>query len=94
MGTDNILGIFDLRGFGVENGDLQFLKFLIDVFYYYYPKRLGEVLFVDAPFVFQPMWQLVKPLLKQYASLVSTFFFFGMVLVSSVSLKLIKSFYL
>ncbi|KAI4970259.1 hypothetical protein ZWY2020_001173 [Hordeum vulgare] len=69
-GTDNILGIFDLRGFGVENGDLQFLKFLIDVFYYYYPKRLGEVLFVDAPFVFQPMWQLVKPLLKQYASLV------------------------
>uniref|UniRef100_A0A453SW89 CRAL-TRIO domain-containing protein n=1 Tax=Aegilops tauschii subsp. strangulata TaxID=200361 RepID=A0A453SW89_AEGTS len=26
MGTDNILGIFDLRGFGVENGDLQFLK--------------------------------------------------------------------
>ncbi|KAM3213965.1 hypothetical protein ACQJBY_066407 [Aegilops geniculata] len=70
MGTDNILGIFDLRGFGVENGDLQFLKFLIDVFYYYYPKRLGEVLFVDAPFVFQPLWQLVKPLLKQYASLV------------------------
>uniref|UniRef100_A0A453SWN3 Uncharacterized protein n=1 Tax=Aegilops tauschii subsp. strangulata TaxID=200361 RepID=A0A453SWN3_AEGTS len=29
MGTDNILGIFDLRGFGVENGDLQFLKFLV-----------------------------------------------------------------
>uniref|UniRef100_J3LCA6 CRAL-TRIO domain-containing protein n=1 Tax=Oryza brachyantha TaxID=4533 RepID=J3LCA6_ORYBR len=69
LGTENILGIFDLRGFQVENGDLQFLKFLIDVFYYYYPKRLGQVLFVDAPFVFQPMWQLVKPLLKQYASL-------------------------
>lgn len=69
-GKENILGIFDLRGFRVENGDLQFLKFLIDVFYYYYPKRLGQVLFVDAPFVFQPMWQLVKPLLKQYASLV------------------------
>ncbi|KAJ4789468.1 Sec14p-like phosphatidylinositol transfer family protein [Rhynchospora pubera] len=69
-GTNNILGIFDLRGFGAENGDFQFLKFLIDVFYYYYPKRLGQVLFVDAPFVFQPMWQLVKPLLKSYASLV------------------------
>jgi hypothetical protein len=48
--------------------------FQIDVFYYYYPKRLGQVLFVDAPFVFQPLWQLVKPLLKQYASLVSTVF--------------------
>ncbi|KAL6911381.1 hypothetical protein ACP4OV_000186 [Aristida adscensionis] len=70
LGAENILGIFDLRGFRVENGDLQFLKFLIDVFYYYYPKRLGQVLFVDAPFVFQPMWQLVKPLLKSYASLV------------------------
>ncbi|PWZ07860.1 Motile sperm domain-containing protein 2 [Zea mays] len=69
-GAENILGIFDLRGFRVENGDLQFLKFLMDVFYYYYPKRLGQVLFVDAPFVFQPMWQVVKPLLKSYASLV------------------------
>ncbi|CAD6338047.1 unnamed protein product [Miscanthus lutarioriparius] len=59
-GAENILGIFDLRGFRVENGDLQFLKFL----------RLGQVLFVDAPFVFQPMWQVVKPLLKSYASLV------------------------
>ncbi|KAL6635023.1 hypothetical protein ACP70R_027694 [Stipagrostis hirtigluma subsp. patula] len=70
LGTENILGIFDLRGFRVENGDFQFLKFLIDVFYYYYPKRLGQVLFVDAPFVFQPLWQIVKPLLKSYASLV------------------------
>ncbi|CAN6452030.1 unnamed protein product [Victoria cruziana] len=65
-----ILGIFDLRGFGPENGDISFLKFLIDVFYYYYPRRLGQVLFVDAPFVFQPIWQLVKPLLRSYASLV------------------------
>ncbi|XP_078149327.1 sec14p-like phosphatidylinositol transfer family protein isoform X1 [Carex rostrata] len=69
-GSENILGIFDLRGFNIENGDFQFLKFLIDVFYYYYPKRLSQVLFVDAPFVFKPMWQLVRPLLKSYASLV------------------------
>ncbi|XP_006344432.1 motile sperm domain-containing protein 2 isoform X2 [Solanum tuberosum] len=41
-----------------------------DVFYYYYPRRLSQVLFVDAPFVFKPLWQLVKPMLKQYASLV------------------------
>ncbi|XP_042501677.1 motile sperm domain-containing protein 2 isoform X2 [Macadamia integrifolia] len=68
-GKEQILGIFDLREFGSENADIKFLKFLFDVFYYYYPKRLGEVLFVDAPFVFQPLWQLVKPLLKSYASL-------------------------
>ncbi|XP_008784993.1 phosphatidylinositol transfer protein CSR1 isoform X2 [Phoenix dactylifera] len=69
-GTEEMLVIIDLRGFDMENADVQFLKYLIDVFYYYYPKRLGQVLFVDAPFVFQPLWQLVKPLLKSYASLV------------------------
>lgn len=69
-GGDQILGIFDLRGFTSKNGDLKFVKFLIDVFFNYYPKRLGEVLFVDAPFIFQPGWNMVKPLLKSYASLV------------------------
>uniref|UniRef100_A0A1D1Y4B9 Phosphatidylinositol transfer protein CSR1 n=1 Tax=Anthurium amnicola TaxID=1678845 RepID=A0A1D1Y4B9_9ARAE len=69
-GKEEILTIIDLRGFQTENGDISFLRFLIDVFYYYYPKRLGQVLFVDAPFVFQPVWQLVRPWLKSYASLV------------------------
>ncbi|KAL9326530.1 hypothetical protein ACSQ67_007175 [Phaseolus vulgaris] len=69
-GKEQILGIVDLRGFRTENADLKFLTFLFDVFYCYYPKRLGQVLFVDAPFVFKPIWQLVKPLLKSYTSLV------------------------
>ncbi|XP_050377612.1 phosphatidylinositol transfer protein CSR1 [Argentina anserina] len=69
-GREEILGIFDLRGFGTANSDLKFITFLFDVFYYYYPKRLGQVLFVDAPFIFKPIWQLAKPLLKSYASLV------------------------
>lgn len=69
-GKEQILGIFDLRGFGTKNADLKFLTFLFDVFYNYYPRRLGQVLFVDAPFVFKPLWQLAKPLLKSYASLV------------------------
>lgn len=43
-----------------------------DVFYYYYPSRLDEVLFVDAPFIFQPIWQFTKPLVKSYASLVTS----------------------
>ncbi|KAK8478805.1 hypothetical protein V6N11_025413 [Hibiscus sabdariffa] len=69
-GKEQILGIADLRGFGTENANLSFLTFLFDVFYYYYPKRLGEVLFVEAPFIFQPIWQMTKPLLKSYASMV------------------------
>ncbi|XP_038685590.1 phosphatidylinositol transfer protein CSR1-like isoform X2 [Tripterygium wilfordii] len=70
-GKEEILGIFDLRGFGIENADLKFITFMFDVFYYYYPKRLGDVLFVEAPFIFKPIWQLAKPLLKSYASLVA-----------------------
>ncbi|KAH9308276.1 hypothetical protein KI387_036187, partial [Taxus chinensis] len=68
-GEEKILGIFDLRGFTLQNGDLTFIKFLIDVFYYYYPRRIGQVLFVDAPFIFRPGWNMVKPLLKSYANM-------------------------
>ncbi|KAJ7945839.1 Sec14p-like phosphatidylinositol transfer family protein [Quillaja saponaria] len=69
-GKEQILVLFDLRGFGIDNADLTLLTFVLDVFYYYYPKRLGQVLLVEAPFVFEPFWQLAKPLLKSYASLV------------------------
>ncbi|CAI5951138.1 unnamed protein product, partial [Closterium sp. NIES-65] len=62
-------GIFDLRGFTAKNTDLAFVKFMIDVFFNYYPKRLHQVLFVDAPFIFQPGWKVMKPLLKSYANL-------------------------
>lgn len=70
-GKEQILGIIDLRSFGTENAELSFLTFLFDVFYYYYPKRLGEVLFVEAPLLFIPIWELTKPLLKSYASMVN-----------------------
>lgn len=40
------------------------------MFFTYYPKRLGQVLMVDAPWVFQPPWQLIKPLLRKYSGLV------------------------
>ncbi|KAK8916228.1 hypothetical protein KSP39_PZI022485 [Platanthera zijinensis] len=69
-GLEEILVVLDLRDFRTVNADIMFFKFLIDAFYCYYPKRLGQVLLVDAPFVFQPIWQLLKPLLKSYASLV------------------------
>nr|XP_024399664.1 phosphatidylinositol transfer protein CSR1-like isoform X2 [Physcomitrium patens] len=69
-GCETFLGIFDLRGFKQKNGDLKFTKFLIDAFFKYYPKRLGQVLFVDAPFIFQPGWAMIKPLVGKYAALV------------------------
>jgi CRAL/TRIO domain len=35
-----------------------------------YPKRIGQVLLVGAPLVFQPLWQVVKPLLGKYSGIV------------------------
>lgn len=69
-GKDTFITIYDLRRFGTANADLQFIKYLIDLFFVYHPKRLGQSLLVDAPWVFQPVWQIVKPLLRKYASLV------------------------
>jgi hypothetical protein len=69
-GQDTVLGIFDLRGFSSRNADLGFVRFMVDIFFTYYPKRLSQVLFVDAPWVFKPGWEMVKPWLKKYAALV------------------------
>lgn len=67
---DTVLGIFDLRGFESKNADMGFVKFMIDIFFTYYPKRLSQVLFVDAPWIFKPGWEMMKPWLKKYAALV------------------------
>lgn len=67
---ETLLGIFDLRGFGHANADIGFVRFMVDVFFSYYPKRLSQVLFVEAPWVFKPGWEMVKPWLKKYAALV------------------------
>ena len=44
----------------------QFSRLMFDI----YPKRIGQVLLVGAPLVFQPVWQIIKPLLGKYAALV------------------------
>jgi len=68
---EQILGLFDLRGFKMpENADFQFAFFLIEAFFELYPRRVGQVLFVDAPWVFLPAWEVVKPLMRKYAALV------------------------
>jgi hypothetical protein len=64
------LGIFDLRGFTSANADLGFVRFLVDSFFTYYPKRLSQVLFVDAPWVFRPGWEMIKPVSRGDSSFV------------------------
>jgi len=67
--AEQALGIVDLRGFSVEQADLQFAYFLIEVLHEYYPGRFGRVLLVDAPPVFVSFWESIKPMLHRYATL-------------------------
>ena len=69
-GQDTMLGIFDLRGFTSRNADLGFVRFMVDVFFTFYPKRLSQVLFVEAPWVFTASWNIMKGWLKKYQALV------------------------
>jgi len=69
-GVETMLGIFDLKRFSGQNADFGFAAFLVSAFFTYYPKRLSRVLFVDAPWVFQPAWAVVRPWLGKYAALV------------------------
>ena len=41
--VQQILGVFDLRELSADNLDFEFVTFLIDTIYRYYPLRLGQV---------------------------------------------------
>lgn len=42
----------------------------IEAFFEYYPRRVGQVLLVEAPWVFGPAWEVIRPLMRKYAALV------------------------
>ena len=69
-GCETVLTVFDLRGFSTANADLPFIRFFIKLMFDIYPKRIGQVLLVGAPLIFQPLWQVIKPLLGKYAGIV------------------------
>ena len=60
-----------LLAFKQSNIDQACVLLQRDIFFTYYPKRLGQVLFIDAPWIFQPSWKLFKPLLGKYSGLVA-----------------------
>ena len=65
-----LLCVFDLRGFTMKNADIEFVKFFIKCIFDYFPKRISQVLLIEPPWVFTPVWQIIKPLMGKYASLV------------------------
>lgn len=52
--------IFDLTDFGLSNMDYAPVKFLISCFEAHFPESLGCLLIHHAPWLFSPIWNIVK----------------------------------
>lgn len=56
--------IFDLRGFGLANLDVNITRSVFDTLANHYPERMGVLYMFDAPFVFWGLWKCVTPFIE------------------------------
>lgn len=61
--AETVTLVFDMTNSGYANFDLAAIKFLINCFQSHYPESLGLCLIVNAPWVFNAFWTLIKPCL-------------------------------
>jgi len=73
LGSETVIVIFDLSGFGLDNMDWRFVRLFVQCFESYYPETLAVCVVHRAPFVFWGLWKLIQPLLD--ASVASKFIF-------------------
>ncbi|KAI9140825.1 CRAL-TRIO domain-containing protein [Paraphysoderma sedebokerense] len=60
---ENVCLVFNMKGFSSSNMDFPMTKFLVTCLQSYYPESLGQCLIVEAPWVFNGIFKLIKPLL-------------------------------
>jgi len=53
--------VFDMMGFGLSNNNSHFTKVITGLLSAYYPETLGVCWVVDAPWIFYPVWYVVRP---------------------------------
>ncbi|UJR07526.1 hypothetical protein I4U23_011814 [Adineta vaga] len=58
---ESVTVIFDMTGFGLKNMDYPHLKFLINLLQNYYPESFSLGLIINAPWVFNGCWYIIKP---------------------------------
>ncbi|UJR38641.1 hypothetical protein I4U23_031306 [Adineta vaga] len=58
--NESVTVLFDMDGFSMKNMDYQHVKFLINLLQNYYPESLGLALIVNAPWLFNSCWYLIK----------------------------------
>ena len=59
--------VFDCDGCGLINMDIDFVRYMIDVFKYYYPCVLNYILVMDMPWVMNAIWKIIKAWLPSVA---------------------------
>ena len=64
-GLDGFTCIADLKGWGMSNFSLAYTKVSVRLLQDHYPERLGKVNVVNAPWVFNAAWRMVRPLLDE-----------------------------
>jgi hypothetical protein len=60
--------VFDLTDFSMNNMDYPYVKFVLHCLQTYYPECLGVCLIVNAPWIFNGCWKIIKPLLDPVVS--------------------------
>lgn len=58
--TDAATILFDLQGFTMSNMDYAPVKYLISCFEAHYPECLGKLFIHKAPWIFPPIWNIIK----------------------------------
>jgi len=59
--TESVTVIFDMTDFSLKNMDYQHLKFLINLLQNYYPESFALGLIINAPWIFNGCWYIIRP---------------------------------
>ncbi len=59
--NESVTVVFDMTGFTLKNMDYQHSKFLINLLQNFYPESFALGLMINAPWVFNSCWYIIKP---------------------------------
>lgn len=62
---DQISVVFDMQKCGLSNMDMDFSRFIIDIFKNYYPNSLNYILIYEMPWILNAAFKIIKQLLPQ-----------------------------
>ncbi|CAF4648122.1 unnamed protein product [Rotaria sp. Silwood2] len=57
---ESVTVIFDMTGFSMKNMDYQHTHFILNLLQNHYPESLGLALIVNAPWLFNSCWHIIK----------------------------------